>query len=254
MPVYIRESEWSKFADSQILKLLEDWHIVCRENIGEDIEIMISSRYEHPRYRNLKGTLNFALPNTVNGRVFFSLYLENAINFDPVIVSHEICHPLLKIKGLKSMRDDANIQSNEENLLNTLCEHPLVYEEQKKYGHSPNKMINEKATNDRRRMSRTHVRPSYKEKIMEYLVISDSVFNAPRTLSRKIMRNAKKNNKDVYDAVTTIINEMNKKNIFDYDNNIFIKKNIIKKISMEGKWSIRDDLVALRNLCASTSN
>lgn len=89
---------------------------------------------------------------------------------------------------------------------------------------------------------------------MEYLVISDSVYNAPRTLSRKIMRNAKKHNKDVYDVVNMIINEMNKNNILDYDNNIFIKKNIIKKVPMKGNWSVRDDLVSLRNLCASTSN
>jgi len=251
MPKYYREYTLTKQADPPTLKLINDWHTLCKEKIGVDIEIMVADRHEHPKYKNFKGTMNFALPNRVNGRIIYGLYLDNLNNVEPEIISHELCHPLLKLMGLKSMRNDENVHSREENYLNTLCDHPLVYEEQRKYGHSPNNMINEKAMREVKFLSRKHINLNDDEIIIISLNISDSVYNSPRTLSRKILRKAKKYNRKIYDTIILINNTMKRNDVLNYDSNLLIRQNILKELSIKGNWTVRDDYIALKNLCKS---
>jgi len=233
-----------------LLKIIADWHILCDEILNYDLEILLTERRFHPRLSNNVGQ-SVALPNIVNEKVVMCVYLDEDAWLDNYIISHELCHQRLKLKGLKTIRNLSDPQCFIENMINTLFDHPLVYKLHKEYGGDVNQMKKKQVKSIMNIIVKDiHMKKYRGDIFFASIHVADTIFNSPINYSRRL-KEILKRDEDLEKKVNIILSIMKKSDIYNYDSNLTLRFNIIKEFNIKGEWIIHDDLKKLKNIIYS---
>jgi hypothetical protein len=73
----------------------------------------------------------------IEGKVVLSLWLDSLSNVNPILVTHEIGHWVLKLQGFQGFIYQPKKHSDIEILLNSMAHHPPLYALQRSFGHEP---------------------------------------------------------------------------------------------------------------------
>lgn len=241
-----REDVIRKQADTPTLKMLDLWHKLCNEKLDTTIEIMVGNRREHPELNSYQGELHTALPQVYKDKYILALWLDSLDSVSSIIVTHEIGHWVLKLQGVKGVRNGSDPNSDTEILLNTMSQHPALYSLQRSIGHEPQKEIDKRTAQRLAILSKTTETVDEKTHLENAFTISDDLINCSqnnrtgmfRILSRKYPKTEK--------IVNKIFEVKDRRDISKIEDILPFCQDIIQKLNLGNNWYVVDDLNTLR--------
>lgn len=236
-------------ADTPTIKMLDLWHSLCTEKVGTPIEVMVTNRREYP-YHNINtynGKMNTAIPQPLGDRLILVLLLESVEKLDMIIVTHELGHWVLKLKGLKVM---ANYSDSGYLELSSLCSHPALYVLQRSIRHDPQKEIDRRVAHDIAFLPRKIETSDEKTNTEKALYYADDIINCSRSnrtgleriLSQKLPKTAK--------LVEKILEIKLTRDISKIEEILPFSRELVQKLELKGNWSESNDLGRLREQIA----
>ena len=229
------------------------WHELSKKRFGYSIEIGIGNRREHRQLKGFTGELYTASPLILKGETVLCLWLDSFENVNPIFVTHELGHWIIKLQGFKALLNKPHIHSNEEIILNSMCQHPVVYNLQRVVGHDPQFEIDSRARNDIKFVRKDH--PPYSENDADViLMLAEDVFHASNKISRDILKRAKRFHPNVYKKINLVNSILNKYDLLNPEEMLQCEFNIIEELNMGSNWVISEDVEKLEEMvaCAQT--
>ena len=145
----MREAELrGEGSDSPTIAMFDLWHALCEETFGATLEVIVMNRRDHPMTEGFdRGQVNTAVPWMQEGKPVLLVLLEisDKGQFEQVILTHEIGHWVLKLQGFQAIVHRKAPHSNAEIMLNSLSQHPALYELQRSLGHDPQVEVDARA-------------------------------------------------------------------------------------------------------------
>ena len=237
---YFNETVLRAYGDEPTNMMLDLWHQECLNYFNNDVEIIMVDRRYNPQLREMDGTINTASPAVIENKIRLVLWLEDVRPFDPIIVTHEIGHWILCLRGYKTFVDSNNISSENVISLNSLIQHPSLFALQRSLGHEPQDMIDSQTEND------TNFYNEFKERdsrrwISDALYITDHLISCSEAYRHKLNNVLKKRLPNVNRIVRRVIALINRSDLNSPENNIKFFYKLIKELQFQN-WIQYDQL------------
>lgn len=247
MMTFSFESELRRILDKPSISMFELWHSLCYEIIGQTIEIIATNINQLIEYDSIRGQVNTAkLSKLPNGKTVLCVFLHDFPKINPIYLTHEIGHYVLHLKGFKQVGYTSDPMCQEQIQINSLCDHPVLYDLQRQLGHEPQNMIDSRAE---KHFWLVYKNVKHKEKdVLNYsLTIADDVINSSSKISKKIKRNAKRFQPKINNILEDTLSSVNQYDLFNVNENFECRCSIIKKLGLGNKLIIKDDIKKLKN-------
>ncbi len=98
---YFPEDVLRDYGDEPTNLMLDLWHKECLKQFKNDIEVIMVDRRHNPQLRDIPGTVNSASPCVFDNKMHLALWLESVYPLEPVLVTHELGHWILALRGFK---------------------------------------------------------------------------------------------------------------------------------------------------------
>jgi len=240
-----REYHLRQDADQETLYMFDLWHSLCNEVLGEELEIIASDSKNHPEYQNFPGEINTCEPYFEGNKVIaLCLWLNDFPRVEQILITHELGHWIMRLKGYKAIRSNT-ISKRKNIMLHSLCDHPVLYKIQRDIGHDPQNMIDIRSIRDLRFVNKI-ASPFPGDEIELSLQLSDNIFNTSKRNAKNIIKKARKFHPVIYEKINKIIKTMKRHNLFDTNENIKCRFELVKRINLMNSWHVHDDVKELR--------
>ena len=242
------ESYIIKIADEPTLRILDLWKKLSEEVLGYKIEVMIGDRKDNSELKHIPGEINSAYPGVFDGKVVLPIWLENPKSFDPLLITHEIGHWILMVKGFKGLVNKYNKQSGVDINMNSLAQHPPLYKLQRDIGHDPQKMIDTRAKNNLNILLRG---PELilGDRWAEFaLLFADDVLNCSEEIKNDLIEILQEDFPVTFSFLEKILNLVSKYDLNDPKSNLAFLKNLVNTIYLGEGWKVIDETLELREM------
>ena len=242
------ESYIRKIADAPTLRILDLWKKLSEEILGYSIEVMIGDRKDNSELKHIPGEINSAYPVIIDGTVVLPIWLENPKSFDPLLITHEIGHWILMIKGFKGLVNKYNRQSGIDINMNSLAQHPPLYKLQRDEGHDPQKMIDARAKTNLNNLTRG---PEIMlgDRWAEFaLLFADDILNCSEEIKNDLIEILQEDFPVTFSFLEKILNLISKYNLNDPKLNLAFLKNLVTAIYLGEGWKVIDETIELREM------
>lgn len=237
-----------KMADEPTIKILDLWNKLSGEILGYPIEIMIGDRKDNSELKHIPGEINSAYPGVFEGKVVLPIWLENIKSFDPLLITHEIGHWVLMIKGFKGLVNKYNRQTGIDINMNSLAQHPPLYKLQRDFGHDPQKMIDTRAKSNLNNLTKG---PEIMlgDRWAEFaLLFADDVLNCSEEIKNDLIEILKEDFPVTFSFLEKILNLISKHDLNDPKSNLMFLKNLVNTIYLGEGWKVIDETVELKEM------
>jgi len=244
-----RETEIRKHADEPTIAMLELWRSLSEQKIGHTIEVMLGNRREHHQLAQYPGELNTAFPHLIEGNVVLSLWLDSFNDVNPLIVSHEIGHWILKLQGFRAFIYRPKIHDNIEIFFNSMIHHPPLYELQRSLGHEPQTEINSRALHNIDIFS--NERETNNRQLWETnaLLLADDLLNCSESLHIQLKEIINKTHTNTSELLKKILTIAPSYDLLNHNQNIKFSRNVIKNLKLgSSNWRIINEVKKLRSM------
>lgn len=249
MEIY-RENVLRKGADKPTIDMLDLWHSLSEQKIGVPIEVILGNRKEHPHnplLRSYPGKLNTALPETFKGKVRLFVWLESLSDIKYIIVTHEIGHWILKLRGFQPVMVRGRENSEIEILLNSMAEHPPLYALQRSIGHEPQAEIDSRCLHNIKLFTKDKESKQREVRIRNALVLADDVFNSEE--NRQALINViTGRHPNTLNLLRKLIELESSYDLLVPDQNINFREQVIEVLELGQGWNKRDEVKTLLSL------
>ncbi|NPV50347.1 MAG: hypothetical protein HPY60_04015 [Candidatus Methanofastidiosum sp.] len=242
------ESYIRNLADEPTIRILDLWKKYSQDILGYPIEIMIGNRKDNPELKHIPGELNSAYPGVIDGRVVLPIWLENPKSFDPLLITHEIGHWILMIRGFKGLANKYTQQMGIDINMNSLAQHPPLYKLQRENGHDPQKMIDTRAKSNLNNLTRG---PEIMlgDRWAEFaLLFADDVLNCSEEIKEDLIELLKEDYPVTFSFLEKILNLVAKYDLNDPKSNLAFLKNLVNTIYLGEGWKVIDEAVELKEM------
>lgn len=232
----------------KVLRMFELWHELCTKEIGRDIEVVLADRREKRELRAAKGEVNTACPEVLDGRVRMVLYFEDISNIEDVILSHEIGHWVLKLQGfLTLLLEDARF-SDDEILVNSLCQHRPLYQLQRSYGLDPQPEIDKRAEHDVGLCQDT--REASDERVIRAmaLLFADDILSCSAGIAGAFTQVLEERHPRTRLLVEKIVENAGRYDLNTIDGSERFLRRLGSELKLAKRWSIYDERHSLRQM------
>jgi len=248
-----RETAIYKRADKATIAMLDLWRSLSEEKVGVQIEVMAGNRREHQQLSSFSGELNTAWPVTVEGKVVLTLWLDSFINVNPLVITHEIGHWVLKLQGVLGFIYQPQPHSNIEILLNSFAHHPLLYALQRSLGHEPQPEIDSRVLNDIKVFSNKKETRDTQSWIANALLFADDLTNCSDTYQKRLKGVVKRKHPNTAKLLNRILALVPHYNPIRPDKNFQfsrrpIQRRIIKDLKLGAGWREIDEAETLKSM------
>lgn len=175
---FYRETAIRKGEDKPTIAMLDLWRSLSKQITGTPIEVVVGNRKEHPQTSSFSGELNFAFPHIIEGKVVLVLWLDSPNDAKLIILTHEIGHCILKLRGFKGFRSKRQKHSNIEIMLNSMAHHPALYALQRSIGHEPQAEIDSRCLHNIKLFSKGKEAQQREVRIRNAFMLADDIFNS----------------------------------------------------------------------------
>ena len=123
--------------------------------------------------------MNAGLPKIMGGKLVITLFLEQTMSPEPILITHELAHFIIKLQGVKGVVDfkpfsnSAQIQAS----LNSFAQHRAVYALQRRYNQDPQAMIDRRTKLNTLSLSNSHEPYDKQTQIERALLLCDDLLN-----------------------------------------------------------------------------
>jgi hypothetical protein len=250
---YLSENEIRKQADKPTNKMVDLWQQLCLKEIGHSVEVLVFNRRDSPYLENCDGVNTNYLINW-KGNASLGLFLDDTLNLNYKIVTHELGHWILKLQGEKLVRNnDEEFGVGIEMLLNNLCSHPALYKIQRSVGHEPQREIDSRTNHDIVLASKIVETDDPQNQIENAIYFSDDLINCSEN-HRKGLQRIISNKLPRTDKMINIILEIKgTKDISIIENANTFPLEIIKQLRLGGNWSVGNSVEVLKNFVLKLS-
>ncbi len=242
------ESYIRKMADESTLKFLDLWNKLSEETFDYPIEIMMGDRKDNPELKHIQGELNSAYPVVFGGKVVLPIWLENPKSFDPLIITHEIGHWILMIKGFKGLVNKYNRQTGIDINMNSLAHHIPLYKLQRELGHDPQKLIDTRAKTNLNNLTKG---PEIMlgDRWAEFaLFFADDTLNCSEEIKNDLIEVLQEDFPVTFSFLEKILNLVSKHDLNDPKSNLTFLKNLVNTIYLGEGWKVIDETIELREM------
>jgi len=228
------ESVMRDYGDEVTHRFLDLWHQECLVYFKHDVDVIMVDRLENSHLRKMDGTVNTASPGVIDGKIRLILWLQdiNTHPPDPIILTHEIGHWILCLKGFKTFVDPNHMSSENVISLNSLAQHPPLFVLQRSLGHEPQEMIDSQTEND------TNFYREFKERdpqrwISDALYITDHLISCSENYRLRLNNLLKKRMPNVNRLVRNTIELIGKSDLHSPENNEKFCLKLIKELKLQ---------------------
>lgn len=242
------ESHIRKMADEPTLKFLDLWKKLSEETFEYPIEIMMGDRKDNPEFKHIPGELNSAYPAVFDGKVVLPIWLENPKSFDPLIITHEIGHWILMIKGFKGLVNKYNRQTGMDINMNSLAHHLPLYKLQRELGHDPQKLIDTRAKTNLNNLTKG---PEIMlgDRWAEFaLFFADDTLNCSEEIKNDFIEVLQEDFPVTFSFLEKILNLVSKYDLNDPKSNLAFLKNLVNTIYLGEGWKVIDETIELKEM------
>ncbi len=160
-----------------------------------------------------------------------------------------MAHWVLKLQGREAVINLADLNSEIEISLNSLCSHPAVYKLQRELGHEPQREINSRANHDIAIISNVAEPTEIKRQIQEALFFSDDLINCSTSPKKGLQNSLSKNRPKTEKIVNEILECKGSKDLSINENASTFAHELIKRLDLWNNWQIADNLGELKKMC-----
>jgi hypothetical protein len=250
----VREQAVRKRVDKPSLTMLDLWHELSKQELGISVEVLVSSRREHPRLKDFGGELNTAQPLVLEGELRLLLLFESLSAFKHVIFTHELGHWVLKLSGHVSLIYDPDPLCDNEILLNSLRHHVPLYELQRSIGHEPQNEIDARAQHNLRLFKIEEEASLENIRIRNALMLADDFLNCSKEIASNLRQVISINHPHTNEKVQKILEIASFYKLSDKNENQKFGRMVIKKLKLGTNWSEAREVTSLRQMLKSTED
>jgi hypothetical protein len=227
-------------------KMLDLWGALCKEEIGQHIEIFLADRHEHPNLKHFKGTINTALPRKIDNKLTLVVYLDSVDPPNWLILTHEVGHWILKLKGFKSVRFENGRHSNLEILFNSFIHHTPLYKIQKELGIDPQEEIDSRAENHIFLLNRDKESVNNDLHLRNALLFADDLISCTPELHEELFSLISQKHPKTFEYVKIILETATFYDLNDPKSHAKFAKMLIKKLNVKKDWSFTNEVYELK--------
>ena len=251
-----RETALRGKADEPTITMLDLWRSLTEEKVGVPIEVMVGNRREHEQLGSFRGELNTAYPHVIEGKVVLALWLDSFSSVNPIVVTHEIGHWVLKLQGLRAVTYKPQLHGNIEIFLNSFAHHPPLYALQRSLGHEPQPEIDSRALHDIKVFSNEKEARDTQSWIANALLLADDLTNCSDTYRKRLKGVVKKKHPNTAKLLNKILALVPHYNPIQPDKNFRfyrrpIQRRIIEDLKLGAGWREIDELESLKSMVDS---
>ncbi len=239
------EKALRQHADKPMLILLDMWHGLCREKIGTEIEVMVGSRKEHPRFADFRGELHTAIPEIIERRLVLLLLMDSMPVVNGIIASHELGHWILKLQDFKMLKYQGHENSSTEIFLDSMIQHVPLYHLQRSVGHNPQNEVDSRCLHNLKLFSREKEANTQQSWADNALMLVDDLLNCSpsnRTLVMNVISNRHPNTSRL---VKSIMQQANSRDLLVPEQNLAFAREVVRCLGLPGEWYLADDVGGL---------
>ena len=237
------EREICKLTDNPTCTMINIWHDICDYALRRRIEVVAESRRKHPKLRYSQHEINTAFPAGYKGKVVLSVWVESFPALKPIVMSHEVGHWVLNLRGFRGMLHCPR-HSDTEVLLNSLASHPPLYRLQREAGHDPQAEIDSSCDQN----SRLFSQPGRINEVTGALRLADDILNCSFKNRERLEWTLGRNHPNTLRLVNRIVALASDYNLLDPEENIAFRKKLIEEMNLGDTWRDSDNIEAIRKL------
>jgi len=244
----LTEKKLIELADTPTIKIIDLWKSLTREKFGELIEILVGDRHEVLQLKDFKGELNTATCTIIKGQVKLGVLLDSFTNLDLLVVTHEIGHWVLKLKGFQGLNNSSVSFNDIKGLLNSLAHHPPLYELQKSIGHNPQNEIDSRTNHNCTVFSNDKELNNAKAQIQMSLILADDIMNCSKELVIKLRTVLAKNHPKTLEFVDQILDTASYYNLLEPAKNLKFLRRVCRNLKLGKNWNVPDEIYNLAKM------
>lgn len=242
--MFYREIAIRKATDKPTIEMLDMWHSLSEEATGASMEVMARNRKEQRQLKAFSGELYTGIPQVVEGKAVLVLWLDNLSDIQPLMVTHEIGHWILKLRGFRAFHRKHKRYSNIEIMLNSTVHHPPLYALQRSLGHEPQAEINSRCLQNIKLFSKRKEATNKEVWVANALMLADDIFNSEENRT-SLINVINKRHPQKYELLTKIIRLESSYDLLDRDQNLNFSERLIKILKLGDHSDMRDETPSL---------
>jgi len=236
-----------KGVDKPTIAVLDLWKSLSEQIIGIPIEVMIGNRKEQPQLRSFSGEVNTAFPHIIEGKLRLVLWLEPLSDVKDIIITHEIGHWILKLRGFQAFQRKRQKHSNIEIMLNSMAQHPPLYALQRSIGHEPQDEIDSRCLHNIRLFSKGKKAQQKEVWICNALMLADDIFNSEEN-RYPLINVISMRHPNTSELLKKLIELKSSYNLLVPDQNQIFCEQIIKALKLGDDWYNPDEVKGLASM------
>jgi len=226
--------------DEPTNRIFNIWHQECLNYIKNDIDVRVADRRQNPQLRDIPGEINSAAPAVFDNKMYLVLWFDSVYPLKPLLVTHELGHWILVLRGYKMLVDPARTYGDIVINLNSMAHHPPLFTLQRSLGHEPQDMIDLKTKNDIVYFNKEKERNSQRW-ISDALNIADDLINCSENYRLRLNNTMKKRLPNTNCFVRTIMNMLNISDLHSPEKNLKFCYKLLKELKLD-KWTELDQI------------
>jgi hypothetical protein len=232
---YYSESELNLLVDESTKKLFDTWHELCNKRLQADIPLLAANRKEDRRFKNFDSPYSTATPQKVGNDLYLVLWLESIEPLDSLLVSHELGHFILNLRGFKCLIDSYSPSSEIGGVLNSFAHHPPLFSFQRSFGQEPQVMIDTKVLNDVLVYEGDTIL-SEKYHIRDGLIFADDLNNCSVNFRDRLIKSVITRYPKIYNTANMVLNTLKYYDLNNPKENFKFLKNLKKVLKLGNSW------------------
>ncbi len=238
---YFSEDVLRDYGDESTNLMLDLWHKECVKYFNNDIEVIMADRRHNPQLRDIPGIINSASPHVFDAKMHLTLWLESVYPLEPILVTHELGHWILVLRGYKMLVDPGRTFGDIVVNLNSLEHHPPLFTLQRSLGHEPQDMIDHETKKDIDYYNERKERDSQRW-ISDALYITDHLTNCSDNYRLRLNNVLRKRLPNTNRFVRIITDILNTSDLHSAEQNLKFCYKLTKELKL-GKWTEFDQLL-----------
>jgi hypothetical protein len=206
---------------------------------------MVGGRKEDPRFADFRGEFNTAMPDIIRGKLALLLLMDSLPRVNGIIATHELGHWVLKLQGFKMLKYKGHENSNTENFLNSMIQHPPLYCLQRSVGHNPQDEVDSRCLHNLRLFSQEKEVKAKQVWVLNALMLVDDLLNCSPSNQTPVMNIIGHKHPNTSRLVKSIMQQAHSRDLLHPEQNLAFAREVVRCLGLPGEWYLADDVGAL---------
>ena len=259
MPQYWDDDSVRAQASSGANQVFDEWASLASQHLGMTVPLAVASRYDcpNPYVNQPMGSVNTSTFGIIDGQKTLIIWLEEfgqpMFTFDEVLISHEVAHRILSLKGFCSLGSTDPLLVQPGAMLYSLAQHSPLYQMQDSLGINSRSLVDQRAHDLAANYVNQTVVYGVANPMVDGIIVADDILHASPALSKALRYTTLPSVPTVQHFSELVINIASQFDLHDKsDNEQFLIK-AGQEIAPSGKWQIADGLLVITQEFASVT-